>query len=226
MLKKREEAKAFEIRTREALDRVAEAVGLPVGPRKGRSKAKKEWYVLLGFLREAIPYGIFELPIVVRPGCPPEEPDFVVTREGSTVGLLEVTEATDEADQKEMTAFERSREKMMMLGDFGGRFVGGGGWPGRVWAADIIDAVRRKDGKAIFRDASAARHLLVYPSSNASLLLFDEKDEREAADDLLAEVTKDASLPNLVNGCAVHVLGGYVVCLDVLGRMDLQARSA
>jgi hypothetical protein len=60
----------------EDLDRAFKEVGLPVGPRVGRSKEKKEWYVLLGFLKAAIPSGMVELPIMVRNGTPPDEPDF------------------------------------------------------------------------------------------------------------------------------------------------------
>jgi hypothetical protein len=224
--RKYDETQSFEVRTLGDLDRVAEAVGLPVGPRKGRSKAKKEWYVLLGFMKEAIPSGMFELPITVRYGIPPNEPDFVVARGDTTVGLVEVTEATDEADQKGMTAFERSEKSAALVGEFGGRFADGASRPGLAWAADIVDAIRRKDGKAIFQNLPTRRHLLVYPNSNASFLLFDEDDEREAVDYLRAEVAKDSALSNLVNGCVVHVLGGYLVCVDALGEARLLARSS
>jgi hypothetical protein len=82
-------------------------------------------------------------------------------RGDTTVDLLEVTEATDEADQKGMTAFERSRKSAALLGEFGGRFADGASRPGFAWAADIVDAIRRKDGKAIFQDLPTRRHLLV-----------------------------------------------------------------
>jgi hypothetical protein len=213
----------LEIRCLADVESATVSVGLPVGPRIGpgkRTKEKKEWFVLLGFLKTAIPNGTFELPIVVRNGRPPDEPDFVAAREESTVGLFEVTEATVEADQKEMTAFERSGKEMMMLGDFGGRFAGGGGWPGVVWATDIVGAIMRKRGKTIFRDSTSARHLLVYPNSNAAQLLFDEDDERKALEDLRAAVSKDAAtLSHTANGCLVHVLGKHLLCFDTLGEM-------
>jgi hypothetical protein len=207
-----------EIRSIEDLERAAVSLGFPVGPRTGpgkRSKEKKEWFVLLGFLKTAIISGTFELPILVRNGCPPDEPDFV-----ATVGLFEVTEATVESDQKEMTAFERSEKEMMMIGDFGGRFAGGGGWPGMVWATDIIGAIMRKRRKPIFQGSPSVRHLLVYPNSNASQLLFDEEDERRAVEDLQAVVSKDAAtLRHIANGCLVHVFGKHLLCFDTLGEM-------
>jgi hypothetical protein len=209
-----------EIRRLEDLDCAAQTVGLPVGPRTGRSKAKKEWYVLLGFLKATIPQNMFELPITVRNGAPPDEPDFVMARCDATVGLFEITEATVKADQKERTSFERSTTKNNLIGKAGGRFAGGASRPELAWAKDIVDAIRRKRGKAIFKDSSAAGHLVVYPNSNASILLFDEDDERRAVDELREEIAKHATtLSNTANGCLVHVLGKRFLCFDALGEM-------
>jgi hypothetical protein len=212
----------IEIRRLEDLDRAVRIVGLPVGPRIGRSQAKKEWHNLIAFLKATIPCGIFELPVLVENGRPPDEPDFVLTRDGSQVGLFEITEATDMADQKEMTLRERSDKKMSLIGEFGGRFKGGAGNPGIAWATDIVSAIRRKSGKAIFQDSSVSRHLIIYPNSNASILLFDVDDEREAISYLTAEITKDKpALSNMSNGCLVHVLGKHLTCFDALGEMRL-----
>ena len=212
----------FEIKCLEDLCRVAQIVGLPVGPRIGRSKEKKEWHNLISFLKATIPFGIVELPFIVGNGCPPHEPDFVMTRGRSQVGLFEATEATDEDDQKEMTARERSGKAHTMPGEFGGRFKGGAGNPGITWATDIVRAIRHKSGKAIFRDSSVARHLIVYPNSNASLLLFDEDDERDAINKLRAEVANDITeLSQTVNGCRVHILGKHLLCFDALGEIRI-----
>jgi hypothetical protein len=76
--------------------------------------------------------------------------------------------------------------------------------------------------KVIFENAHTPRHLLIYPNSNASFLLFDENDEREAVDYLGAEIAKDAAeLIRITNGCLIHVLGKHIVCLDVLGEMTI-----
>jgi hypothetical protein len=217
---------SFDVRTPNDLNRIGRAVGLPVGSRTGRSKEKKEWYVLLNFLKDVIPTGMFNLPMSVRNGTPPDEPDFIMWREDATVGLIEITEATDEADQKGMTAFERSGKSAALVGEFGGRFADGAARPGLAWAADVVDSIKRKRGKAIYQSAHVARHLLIYPNSNASFLLFDQDDEREAVNDLRAEVMKyGGTLARLVNGCAVHILGGYLICIDALGEMRLVTRA-
>ena len=209
-----------------------ELVGSPVGPRTGpnrRTKEKKEWYVALGFLKNAISAQIFVLPIAVRNGCPPEEPDFVVMRRGTKdpIALVEITEATDEADQREMTTSELSEEPATLIGEFGGRFAGGASRPGLVWASDIADAIKRKECKVIFKDSPVARHLIVYPNSNASILLFDEEDEVEAIGNLSDQIAKEFKLLlQITNGCSVHVLGKYHVCIDVTGEMRIVAVSS
>jgi hypothetical protein len=134
-----------------------------VGPRTGpgkRNKQQKEWYVLRRFLEKAIPADIFKLPLAGRNGCPGIEPDFVFMRAGTTnvVGLVEITEATGETDQRERTAFEHSGKSMMLLGAFGGRFSGGAARPGSTWVSDIVDAIKRKKGKVIFEHSPAHRH--------------------------------------------------------------------
>jgi hypothetical protein len=221
----------IQISSLEDVEAAPALVGLPVGPRTGsnrRTKEKKEWYVALGFLRTTIPAQLFCLPIAIRNGHPPDEPDFVITREASNdaIALLEITEATDEADQKEMTAIELSDKPAILLGELGGRFAGGASRPGLVWASDIVDAIKRKAGKLIFAPVPVARHLIVYPNSNASALLFDSDDELRAIQNLRDEITKDSvSLARIANGCMVHVLGKYIACIDVVGEMRVLAAS-
>jgi hypothetical protein len=217
---------SFDLRTPYDLDSIGQAVGLPVGPRKGRSKEKKEWYVLLNFLKSAVPAGIISLPVSVRNGVPPDEPDFIAHRGDLTVGWIEITEATDEADQKGMTAFENSGKLAALVGEFGGRFSDGAARPGLVWATDVVKSIKRKRGKAIYRSVPVPRHLLIYPNSNASFLLFDQDDERDAVDDLRAEVMKyDSALARLANACSIHILGAYLICFDLLGSMRLATRA-
>jgi hypothetical protein len=66
----------------------------------------------------------------------------------------------------------RSRSgKSVLLGHFGGRFLGGAAQPGLAWASDIVKAVKRKERKIIFEQSRTTRHLIIYPNSNASILL-------------------------------------------------------
>jgi hypothetical protein len=161
-------ATVFEIWSLQDLECITASVGR-VGPRTGpekRTKEQTEWWVLRWFLEKAIRDGIFNLPIAGRNGSPEEEPDFVLMRAGTNdvIALVEITEATNEADQQEMTKFERSGEHMALLGDFGGRFPRGAARPGLAWALDIIDAIKRKETKVIFKSSPTPRHLIIYPN--------------------------------------------------------------
>jgi hypothetical protein len=216
----------FRISGLKDLESIAASVGLPVGPRIGRDQQKKEWYVLLEFLRGAIPARIFNLPIAVRNGQPPDEPDFVLTIDGVTE-FVEITEATDEADQKEMTAFEESGKRVALLGHHGGRFSGGASRPELAWSSDVVDALKRKERKVIFRHSTAAarRHLIIYPNSNASILLSDDECEQEAICNLRDAIGRArALLAQITNGCLVHVLGKKHICSDIVGDTRILRR--
>jgi hypothetical protein len=126
-----------------------------------------------------------------------------------------------------MTLFQRSGKTTSLLGEFGGRFSGGASHPEITWASDIIDAVRRKDGKTIFRTSSVQRHLLVYPNSNASMLMFDEDDERQGIEHVRKHFVNDEGLlRQMTSGCSIHILGRHIVCLDVVGQATVIARGA
>jgi hypothetical protein len=223
----------FEIRSLADLDGITASVG-PVGPRTGpgkRTKQQTEWFVLSRFLEKAIPADIFRLPVEGRRGHPKDEPDFVLMRPGTTdaIALVEITEATDEADQREMTAFERSDERMALLGHSGGRFPRGAARPGLAWASDIIDAIKQKETKVIFKSSLTPRHLIIYPNSNASKLLGDQlgqegKNEWEAIGHLRQAIDNAGNLARVTNGCHVHVLGTRHICVDVVGDMKVLHR--
>jgi hypothetical protein len=224
----------LEIQSLADVEHITDSVG-PVGPRTGpdkRTKEQMEWYVLRWFLEKAIPDGIFSLPIAVRNGSPArEEPDFVLMRAGTNdvIALVEITEATDEADQREMKEFERSGERMALLGHSGGRFPRGAARPGPAWATDIIDAVKRKETKIIFKSSLTPRHLIIYPNSNASKLLGDPlgqegKNEREAIGHLRQAIDNAGNLVKITNGCHLHVLGMRHICVDVVGDMKVLHR--
>jgi hypothetical protein len=205
------------------------ATGLGGWPRTGSGKRThddKEWFVVRHYLKSNVARWNFLTPLSIQKGSPPE-PDFVLKFDSTDiVALLEVTEATDPADQREMTMFEFSKKPAMLLGEFGGRFHGGASQPGPVWVSDVLNAITRKVGKAIYSRSHANRHLIIYPNSNASTLLADDKDERDAFR-LLKEAVelKRDSYIQTVNGCSVHVLSGEYVCFDLLGRAELLARK-
>lgn len=195
-------------------------LGMKVGPRIGsnkRTNLNKEWYVIRRFLKSSIAIGLFSPPLSIRPGEPPEEPDFVLKWNENSVAI-EITEATAEADQKEMTGFEKSGISAALLGSMGGRSERKLGSPENAWAVDVINAIERKVRKLICQLSDAGRHIVVYPNSNASFLLFGSDDERSAVESFKKIVTgKKSELSDAVNGCSIHILGSHFLFVDVLG---------
>jgi hypothetical protein len=204
------------------------ALGLKVGPRTGpekRTQDDKEWYVARKFLKEAIRAKRLHVPLSIEKAHPPK-PDFVI-RGNCCDALLEITEASDESDQREMTKMEAGDEEAILLGTYGGRFRDGASEPGHAWASDVANAIERKAKKAIFVTSDAVRHLVIYPNSNASFLLFDEDDERRAFSLFRRyPFATLQSLRQMANGCFVHVLGGEVIFFDILGEAIAQSMSA
>jgi hypothetical protein len=116
-------------------------------------------------------------------------------------------------------------DKPVLLGELGGRFHGGGGEPGHLWASDIVEAIGRKESKSIFSAIALDRHLVIYPNSNASFLIFNDEDERRAFLILLDVIdSRRGELLKITNGCFVHVLGKEYVFFDVLGRPERRRR--
>ena len=204
-------------------------LGTNVGPRTGankRSQDAKEWFVMRRFMAVALKAGVFDLPIAIAKVQPPE-PDFAATYgPAHKRALIEITEATHPDDQREMTEFERSGEGLMLLGAFGGRFADGASQPKLAWASDICDAILRKRGKSICSLSTPDRHLIVYPNSNASQLIFDEADEREAFAHLRQKLEIEATqYAAALNGCRVHVLGKSLIGFDLAGRFFVEPRA-
>jgi hypothetical protein len=204
------------------------AVGLRVGSRIGadkRTKDDKEWFVVRRFLKEGLLRRIVKPPVSVRKDNPPE-PDFVLELgDENIVAFLEITEASDPADQREMTKFEHSKKTAMLLGDFGGRFADGASQPGRAWVSDVLDALGRKSTKVICSPSETSRHLVIYPNSNASFLLSSDKDECVAFAFLREAIaSRRDKYVGAANGCFVHVLGKERVCFDILGKSKLVRR--
>jgi hypothetical protein len=217
-----------DIRDLASFDAAFGELGLKVGPRTGaarRTQADKEWYVVRRFLNAALRVRVFIAPVTVEKLDPPA-PDFGLRVGSAPVsGFIEITEATHPDDQREMTEIEHS-DKPVLLGEFGGRFADGASQPGWAWASDILDAVERKKGKAVYIPSRVERHLVIYPNSNASSLLFDKKDERSAFAILFNSVAdKRKKYVELVNGCSVHVLGKDHVCFNVFDEPKLVGRS-
>ena len=195
------------------------------GPNK-RTQDEKEWFVLRRFMACTLGTGILGFPVVFEKVQPPR-PDFAAKYgQEDKLALIEITEATHPDDQREMTEFVKGAKTAALLGEFGGRFAEGASQPKLAWAADILDAITRKQQKSICSTLTGERHLIVYPNSNASMLLFDEADEREAFAHLRASICEiESGYAQALNGCKVHVLGKELLCIDLFGVFHLIRRE-
>jgi len=186
------------------------------GPER-RKQSDKEWWTLRRFLKPALLEGVIYFPLSIERGVEPD-PDFRMDINGAT-GWIEITEATINVDQREFTLLARS-DTMSLLGTFGGRYKGGaaGDRPERDWTSDILRAIRRKRKKSIVLKQDSDRHLIIYPSSNASILI-DEADAFE----MLRHVVDcwHFSISKMMGQCKVHVTGKNFICFDMLGKMNL-----
>ncbi|SFL42394.1 hypothetical protein SAMN03159423_1934 [Bradyrhizobium sp. NFR13] len=209
-------------------DQAFNSVGQRVGPRSGsdkRTQDDKEWWVVRRFLKAALLANVFTTPLAVWKEQPPL-PDFGVEfGSAPSPAFIEITEATHPDDQREMTKFERSDKSVMLIGELGGRFSDGASEPGHVWASDIVDAMERKAGKSIYSMDAESRHLVIYPNSNASVLVGSEEHERNAFSILTQLIdTRRTDYVGIANRCTISVLGKHFVCFDLLGSGRLFAR--
>ncbi len=212
------------------LDAAFGALGTNIGSRIGadkRTQDGKEWFVMRHFMPAALRAKLFNFPITISKVAPPA-PDFAVMHGNpGKKALIEITEATHPDDQREMTEFEKSGKSLMLLGDFGGRFADGASQPKLAWTSDILGAILRKRGKSTCTSSAPDRHLIIYPNSNASQLLFDEADERDAFAHLKQRFEAERSrYGEALNGCEVHVLGKAVVGLDLMVSFSVRRRDA
>jgi hypothetical protein len=215
------------ISNREELDIAFGSIGMVrsrTGPNK-RTQDDMEWYVIREFLRATINEGYFILPVTVRKESPPL-PDFVLGADGKEL-LVEITTATNQVDQREMTEIERSG-KPQLLGTYGGRVAAN---PQELWVNDVIEAIKIKKSKSksnkeanILLSSHPYRHLLIYQNSNMSILLFDRSSELQAIRVLRSEINRQSLVP-IVNGCCVNVLAKNYVILDILGQMHIVDRA-
>lgn len=118
-------------------------VGEMVGPRKGLNKRthdQKELYNLRQYLPTLAANNHLQFPLTVEKG---ESPDFILTDGVSTKWGLEVTEATTQEFQRELTTTEGDETTLQLLGR--------DGWAGnsaeRETCAAILRAMRRKANK-------------------------------------------------------------------------------
>ncbi len=149
-------------------------LGTNVGPRTGsaaRTKEQKELWCLRRYIFTLAAADRIDFPVVIEKS---ESPDFRCAFGSRTLGI-EVTEATDPRDQREMTIIEQE-DVPTLRGSHGGRFPRGasGNAPEREWEADVLRAVASKAQKIrSWSHTLQAYSLLLYTNSNAGSLIFN-----------------------------------------------------
>jgi hypothetical protein len=96
------------IRNREELSSVFVELGATVGPRRGpnkRTKEAKEWWCLRTYISAIANHEGLDYPVAIRKAEPPE-PDFVLQDVVRGTYGIEVTEATSNDWQRELTLTE------------------------------------------------------------------------------------------------------------------------
>ncbi|MFN4023337.1 MAG: hypothetical protein ACK4MQ_00775 [Hyphomonas sp.] len=138
-------------------------VGLTVPPRPNRTKEEKEAYLARRLFLNLAKEQRLSFPLSITQS---DSPDFVVDASDGT-WFLEITEATSEADQREMTL---APDAPQLIGHSGGRGADGyfGAQPETEVIADINAAIDRKKRKAY---ASNRCSLLVYINSNPGMVV-------------------------------------------------------
>jgi hypothetical protein len=163
------------------LGKTFDTLGASVGPRRGpdrRTKDQKEWYCLRRYLLTLAAHDRLSYPLDISKS---ERPDFIVGSRG-----VEVTEATEEDWQRELTESEASKGDCLteakLIGDDG--FVGE--QPEIDWCAAVTRAVNSKvDSLNSPSYPVASCDLLIYVNSRMSLIV----DELRAIE-VLAEASK------------------------------------
>jgi hypothetical protein len=125
------------------LHQTFETLGASVGRRRSpnrRTKDQKEWYCLRRYLLTLAGHDLLTYPFEIAKS---ERPDFLIDISDGRHGI-EVTEATEEDWQRELTASEASEgddpgDAEMLEGD-----VFAGEQPERDWCATVIRAINRK----------------------------------------------------------------------------------
>ncbi|MBL8558250.1 MAG: hypothetical protein JNM47_05980 [Hyphomonadaceae bacterium] len=163
-----------------------------IGPRTGsakRTQSDTERWVCRLAMKACLESGVICAPFRIRsipntPIC--RTPDFELCQ-SSGISFVEITEATDPADQREFTLSERAGEACFS-GDHGGRGSGGfaGDMPERLVAQDVLSAIEKK--RAHYDEWTRARTLLaIYPNSSPAPALTRERLTAVMPNSLLSE---------------------------------------
>ncbi len=160
---------ALALENRDELLRAFETLGSIVGPRRGpnrRTKDEKEWYCLRWYLLTLASQGLLHYPMRIEKS---ERPDFMVADTARGVFGIEVTEATEQDWQRELTETAAVEGEDAAKGILRSKTVFAGHKPEIFWSTAIVDAIEKKSQSLASPHYQARTcDLLVYVSTRAS----------------------------------------------------------
>lgn len=146
--------------------KVGAKVGGRIGPHK-RTQDEKELFNLRQYLRTLAANDLLEFPLTVEKR---ESPDFLLTNSEPKTWGLEVTEATTQAWQRELTVTEGDTTSLRPLGRDGWR----GNSAERETCAAILRAMHKKARKIRGYGLTSQCDLLIYVNVRAFFYDIDE----------------------------------------------------
>ncbi len=153
------------------LNEAFRTLGAKVGPRRGlnrRTKDQKEWYCLRRYLLTLAAHNLLSFPLDISKS---ERPDFIVTDGARGRYGIEVTEATEQDWQRELTETEAGEgddsAEAFPINENG--FAGD--QPEHDWCAAVIRAISNKVNSLSDPNYSVAMcDLLIYVNSRMSVV--------------------------------------------------------
>jgi hypothetical protein len=209
-------SEALVAQNRDDLRRLFQVLGVQVGPRHGpnrRTNEQKEWYCLRRYLLALAANGLLHYPVKIYKS---ESPDFVVCDSVRGIFGVEVTTATEQDWERELSrsdAANGSNAAAFVAIEKDG-FVGDD--PERNWSTAVIDAIERKLPKFTNGGLKVGLcDLLIYMNSRASVVA----NAKTAAAILLAAVAlKARAWADCSRLGRIHVLTEDQLVYDLLGE--------
>jgi hypothetical protein len=161
------------LKSKSELINAFKTLGSVVGPRRGphrRTKDDKEWYCLNRYLRSLAQHDLLSYPLCITKS---ERPDFKISDNDRGTYGIEVTEATEEDWQAELSRFADSLVSTELIG--GGDFLGDSQEIG--WCETIIRSIEKKLRNLMTSSAFEVNpcDLLIYVNSRMSLGVDEDK---------------------------------------------------
>lgn len=185
------------------LDQAFSILGASVGPRRGpnrRTKDQKEWYCVRRYLLTLAAHKMLSYPLSIMKSDPP---DFIASDQVSGTYGIEITEATEQDWQRELTVTEADEGDDPAGANLISKDGFAGEQPEHNWCSAVIRAVANKVTSLRKSDYPVALcDVLVYVNSRRSVVAC----ERRAI-----ELLPAAAMPDVARWKACSRLGRVAI---------------